>query len=212
MGNPKDADNSLTGTVLAMSRGDGLYQGWGGGELDICLGDTQPRSPFSSVQTPRHISQTQLSTWYCNTPGISASARLGEKVGWGLPRQSRRRIVIIVIATSWGRPRVKKEIVIIARKSGSAIRPSLAPSRLFGFPHRSSITFNSESHVQNKMSLFFWLICAKFVYNHLPPLGSFHLLLLLQLLSCLFPQQQLEIPCSYYVVSVLSNFLPPVSP
>ena len=26
-GNPKDADNSLTGAVLAMSRGDGLYQG-----------------------------------------------------------------------------------------------------------------------------------------------------------------------------------------
>ena len=100
-----------------------------------------------------------------------------------------------------GAAQSQKKIVIIARKSGSAIRPSLAPSRLFGFPHRSSITFNSESHVQNKMSLFFWLICAKFVYNHLPPLGSFHLLLLLQLLSCLFPQQQLEIPCcSYFVV------------
>ena len=53
-----------------------------GGELDF-WGDTQPRSPFSSAQTPRHISQTQLSTWYCNTPGISASARLGEKVGLG---------------------------------------------------------------------------------------------------------------------------------
>ena len=54
-----------------------------GGELDF-WGDTQPRSPFSSAQTPRHISQTQLSTWYCNTPGISASAPLGGEVGDGV--------------------------------------------------------------------------------------------------------------------------------
>ena len=83
--NQKGADNSLTGAVLAMSRGDGLYQGWGGGELDI-WGDTQPRSPFSSAQTPRHISQTQLSTWYCNTPGISASAPLSGNCGMGSAR------------------------------------------------------------------------------------------------------------------------------
>ena len=88
-------DNSLTGASLAMARGDGLsslgeVRGWrrrGGAAVTTpYLGfDTQPQTPFSSAQTPRHISQTQLSTWYWNTPGKSASAPLGGRWGWGQP-------------------------------------------------------------------------------------------------------------------------------
>ena len=86
--NQKGADNSLTGSALAMARGDGLSSE---GEVRVKEGalvqlgfNTQPQTPFSSAQTPRHISQTQLSTWYCNTPGISASAPLGGEVGDGV--------------------------------------------------------------------------------------------------------------------------------
>ena len=129
--------------------------------------------------------------------------------GWGLPRHSRRRIFIIVIFAIGCQPfgvgpESKKKLSSLQEKvdQQSDLRSPLQGFLAFHIARRSPLI----QEVQNdeifcKLSLFILLICAKFVYNHLPPLGSFHLLLLLQLLSCLFPQQQLEIPCcSYFVV------------